>query len=102
VTEAVDHNPALDLAVARIEASLVAMGPAFDVAPVYQADCRLVLNALADYRARRATGGPAPANTHSWGNVASTPETAPGVGGVCPVGCQQLCGRCTALAKETA
>jgi hypothetical protein len=96
VPEAVDRNPDLDEAVATLRN--IADAGEF----VYTNDLRLVLDALAEYRARRATGGPAPANTHSWGNVASTPETAPGVGGVCPVGCRQLCGRCTALAKETA
>jgi hypothetical protein len=99
VSEAVDTNPDLDAAVEAIR-NYLEFGPG---AYEYDDDdLRTVLDALAEYRARRATGGPAPANTHSWGNVASTPETAPGVGGVCPVGCRQLCGHCTALAKETA
>ena len=71
--EAVDRNPDLDAAVAalveRLGDSFVA---GLRVVAVRDADLRLVLNALADYRARRATGGPAPANTPVWVNGASS------------------------------
>jgi hypothetical protein len=99
--EAVDTNPDLDAAMAQLDRDWSRDTKALRAAVLVQAgDLRLVLDSLADYRARRATGGPPPPFTHSWRNADSRPETAPAASGVCPVGCPRLCGRCTQIAQE--
>lgn len=100
--EAVDRNPNLDACVKALDTmARLAERTNSPFMSASVAHVRLVLDALADYRARRATGGPPPPFTHSWRNVDSRPETAPASSGVCPVGCPRLCGRCTQLAKES-